>query len=73
MLVGGTGTLGATVAVVGVVFALFLVRAWGVAPYATLLALGHGFTAPSLLALRLLSDLLLAGPLALAIAGWARR
>ena len=72
MLSGGTGTLGTTVAVVGVVFALFLVRAWGVAPYAALLALGHGLDAPSLLALRLLSDLLLAGLLALAIGRWGR-
>ena len=65
-------TLGTTFAVAGVVFALFLVRAWGVAPYAALLALGHGVDVPSLLALRLLSDLLLAGLLALAIDRWAR-
>ncbi len=52
MLDVGTGTLETTGTVVGVVFALFLVRAWGVAPFATLLALGHGLNAPSLLALR---------------------
>lgn len=72
MLDVGAGTLQTTVTVTGVVFALFLVRAWGVAPYATLLALGHGLNAPSLLALRLLSDLLLVGLLALAIGRWAR-
>ena len=43
----GTGTLETTVIVAGVVFALFLVRAGGVAPFATLLALGHGVIAPS--------------------------
>jgi hypothetical protein len=72
MLDVGTGTLETTGTVVGVVFALFLVRAWGVAPYATLLALGHGLSAPSLLALRLLSDLLLVGLFALAICRWVR-
>ena len=72
MLDVGTGTLETTGTVVGVVFALFLVRAWGVAPFATLLALGHGLNAPSLLALRLLSDLLLVGLLTLAISRWAK-
>ena len=72
MLDVGAGTLETTVTVVGVVFALFLVRAWGVAPYATLLALGHGVNAPTLLALRLLSDLLLVGLFALVIGRWAR-
>src|SRR5215218_1593462 len=67
-----TGTLGTTLAVAGVVLALFLVRAWGVAPYAALLALGHGWNAPDLLALRLASDLLLVGLLAVALRGWAR-
>jgi hypothetical protein len=64
---GGAGT---TVAVVVVVFALYLVRAWGVAPFATILALDYGANAFGVLVLRGLSDLLIAGGLFWAVGRW---
>ncbi len=61
-----------TAAMTLAVLALYLVRAWGVAPFATVLALDAGVGAPGVLALRLLSDLLLAAVLFWAVARWAR-
>ncbi|MDP9374795.1 MAG: hypothetical protein M3Q65_20575 [Chloroflexota bacterium] len=70
MLDPGAGDAATVVAVTGVVFALYLVRAWGVAPFATILVLGAGIAAPSVFALRLLSDLLIAAALFWAVGRW---
>jgi hypothetical protein len=56
--------------VVGIVFALYLVRAYGIAPFATLMALGAGVNLPGVLALRAISDLAIAGILFLIIRRW---
>ncbi len=70
MLDAGTGGADTVAVVTGVVFALYLVRAWGVAPFATVLALGAGIAAPGVFALRLLSDLLIAAILFWAVGRW---
>ena len=67
-----TGDMATTAAMILAVFALYLVRAWGVAPFATVLALGAGVGAPGVLALRLLRDLVLASVLFWAVRLWAR-
>ena len=72
MLDAGAGGAEAVVIATGVVFALYLVRVWGVAPFATVLALGAGIAAPGVFALRLLSDLLIAALLFWAVGRWAR-
>ena len=64
------GSAGTTVAVIATVFALYLVRAWGVAPFATILALDYGANALGVLVLRGLSDLLIAGGLFWAVGRW---
>ena len=72
LLEPGTGGVETVVVATGVVFALYLVRVWGVAPFATVLALGAGIAAPGVFALRLLSDLLIAALLFWAVGRWSR-
>ncbi len=66
------GDVATTAATILAVFALYLVRAWGVAPFATVLALGAGIAAPGVFALCLLSDLLIAAALFWAVGRWER-
>jgi hypothetical protein len=58
---------------IGVVFLLYLVRAHGVAPFATLLAFDAGMNLPGVVVLRAISDLAIAGLLYLGIIQWQRR
>lgn len=67
------GDLAATAAVVGTVFALYLVRAWGVAAFATIMGLGGGLSAPGIFALRVASDLVIAAVLFAAVTYWTAR
>ena len=60
------------VGVVGIVFLLYLVRAYGIAPFATLLAFDAGLNLAGVLLLRAVSDLALAWLLYLGIACWQR-
>jgi hypothetical protein len=69
---GGGGSVG-LVEVVGLVFALYLVRAYGIARIATLPALGAGVNIVGVVALRAISDLALAGLLYAAITRWQAR
>jgi hypothetical protein len=69
---GGGGAI-EVVGVIGVVFALYLVRAWGIAPFATLMALGAGVNIAGVVALRAISDLAIAGLLYAVITRWQAR
>lgn len=71
--VGASGEVLGLLPVVGLVFSLFLVRVYGVAQFATLLALGGGLGAPGVLALRAASDLLLAAVLCWGVERWLAR
>jgi hypothetical protein len=57
---------------IGVVFLLYLVRAHGVAPFATLLAFDAGMNLAGVVALRAVSDVAIAGLLYLGIVQWRR-
>ena len=60
------------VGVVGIVFLLYLVRAYGIAPFATLLAFDAGLNLAGVLLLRAVSDLAIAWLLYLGIVCWQR-
>jgi hypothetical protein len=57
---------------IGVVFLLYLVRAHGVAPFATLMAFDAGMNLAGVVVLRAISDVAIAGLLYLGIGQWQR-
>jgi hypothetical protein len=57
---------------IGIVFLLYLVRAHGVAPFATLMAFDAGMNLAGVVVLRAVSDVAIAGLLYLGITQWQR-
>lgn len=68
----GTGDAIGVAGTIGVVFLLYLVRAHGVAPFATLMAFDAGMNLAGVVVLRAISDVAIAGLLYLGICGWQR-
>ncbi|MFN8516141.1 MAG: hypothetical protein U0841_26850 [Chloroflexia bacterium] len=72
MLQIGTGSLFQFAGAIGIVFLLYLVRAHGIAPFATLLAFDAGMNLAGVVVLRAVSDLAIAALLYLGIVQWQR-